>query len=129
MVADLRRCAESGAGAPPVLLVFQASVEAGVEFFAERWPDARAIADPERVLYAEFGRERGRLADFLAPRVWWRAFRALLRGFFVGKPVGDPTVMPGLFAVRGREILREHRFRDVADHPDPCAFAAEAAPV
>jgi hypothetical protein len=126
MVADLRRCAESGADAPHVVLVFPASVEAGKEFFASRWPQAVAIADPERALYAAFGRRRARLTELISPRIVVRGLRALLRGNSVGRPTGDVRMMPGLFLVHDGAIVREHRFRDAGDNPEPCAFAREA---
>jgi hypothetical protein len=43
---------------PDVLFVHMNDVAAGDAFFAEHAPDERAIADPERALYAAFGVKR-----------------------------------------------------------------------
>lgn len=125
MIDELRTCAHARpARTSRILLFHPASVEAGREFLGERWPDVAAIADPNQFFYRGVGRRRARLRDFIAPRVWWNLLRALLRGHFVGRPVGDPFVMPGLLLVRDAEVLREHPFRDIGDHPDLCAWLA-----
>ena len=117
MVAELREFAESHESIR-VLTVFQASVDAGEKFFEKRWPGVQAIADPDRLLYAEFGLRRGSLRQFASPRVFMRAFAALARGNFVGRPIGDPRTMPGMFLIQNGTILREHVFEDAGDHPD-----------
>lgn len=117
MVAELRRLAETN-DSVRILCVFQASVDAGEEFFAKRWPEVTAIADPELDLYTAFGLGRGSFSQFVGPRVIGRAFAALIKGNFIGKPVGDPLVMPGLFLIRNHTVLRAQSFRDVSDHPD-----------
>ena len=126
MVDDLRRTSAADPAWPPVLLVSLASVEANRSFFAQRWPSVRVVADPDQVVFEAFGRRRGSLGQLFGPRVLARAVGALLRGHGVGRPQGDPTVMPGVFVCRGAAVLWAHRTRDVADHPDFAEVAAIA---
>lgn len=125
MVEEVRKAAAEDAGYPDVLLVSLASVEANKDFFAGRWPDARVVADPQKVVFEGFGRRRGSLLQLLGPRVMLRAFGALLRGHGVGRPQGDPTVMPGVFVVDGADVLWAQDPRHVADHPDFAALGRQ----
>lgn len=84
------------------------SSEEGERFFDERWPEARAVSDESKQLYAGFGLATGSLGQLLGPRVLWAGVRAALRGHGVGKPVGDPTMMSGWFLVHGNDVLWEH---------------------
>lgn len=103
---------------PTPVFVHRASAEAGDEFFAERAPDQRVIADPDGELFRGFGLERGSFLQLLGPRVWWRGLVALFKGNFVGLPTGNETQMPGAFVVRGQQIVWAHRARHAGDHPD-----------
>jgi hypothetical protein len=118
MVEQLRQAVAADPAYPPVLLVSLASVEANRAFFASRWPDARVVADPQKRVFAAFGRRRGSFRQLFGLRVLARAVGALLRGHGVGRPQGDPAVMPGVFVVRGEAVLWAHPTRNVADHPD-----------
>lgn len=88
------------------------------EFFQERWPEARAIADPRRVLYKAFGIGAGKPLQLIGPGIFTSSARAMVKGHMQGETVGDPLVMPGLFAVQGDRILWEHKFKHAGDHPD-----------
>jgi hypothetical protein len=55
-------------------------------------------------------------------QVWTCSFRAMAKGNFIGKPVGDPWIMPGVFLVHENEILWSHHFRHQGDHPDWAAI-------
>jgi hypothetical protein len=50
--------------------------------------------------------------------------RAAAKGHVLGRIVGDPMQMPGMFWVRGGEILWRHDFRHAGDHPDLAALPA-----
>ena len=90
------------------LFVHLGTPEQGEQFFAKFDSGARAISDPEKELYAAFGLERGNLWTLLGPSVWANAAKSVLKGNAVGKPVGDPTMMPGLFLVHeGRVVWRQ----------------------
>ena len=91
------------------------SPEEGKLFFDERWPEARAVSDPEKELYAGFGLARGSAGQLLGPRVLWAGLQAALRGHGVGKPVGDPRMMSGWFLVHGSRVLWEHIHKHAGD--------------
>ena len=120
---DLRRAAETNPHCPPILLVYQGTVEEGTPFFAGLWPTARAIANSDRDLYSAFGIERGGSEQFLSPSVIACGIRATLKGNFIGRPQGDPRLMPGLFLVADTTILWHHDYRHAGDHPDFAALA------
>lgn len=127
-MAELRELSEAGS-LPPVLLFSLASVEATQDFYAERWPDARVVADKEKELYGAFGRRRGSLRKLFGLGVWKRGFQLWRRGYGVGKAVGDPLVMSGFFAVdwspgsQEATITAAHDPKNAGDHPDWVAFA------
>jgi hypothetical protein len=123
-VRDLRRAAETNPHYPPVLLVYQGTVEEGGDFFAKLWPEARAIANPDRDLYAAFGIERGHSQQLLSAGVIACGIRATLKGNFNGRPQGDPRLMPGLFLVADDTIVWHHDYRHAGDHPDFAALPA-----
>lgn len=101
------------------MFIHLGSVQEGDAFFAQRWPEARAIADPDAVLYEGVALERMKLRQMLSPTVWGRGIQAVRKGNFVGKPVGDPLRMPGMFLVDSNgTVLWSFRSKHVADHPD-----------
>lgn len=76
------------------------------------------LADPQRRAYAAYGLSRGSVLQILGPRVWWRGIQAARKGFGLGKPVGDPRQMPGVFIVnREGKICFAYRSRDASDNP------------
>jgi hypothetical protein len=93
-------------------------VAEGQPFFAEYWPGARAVSDTPKFFYDAFGRARGGMLQMFGPQVWARGAEAATKGHFIGKPVGDPWVMPGAFLVEGERIRWAHHFEHAGDHPD-----------
>ena len=93
---------------PPVLLVHMGSPEEGEHFLGERWPEARAVSDEGKDLYAGFGLARGSLGQLLGPRALWAGLVATLRGHGPGRPIGDTTMMSGWFLVQGDALLWDH---------------------
>jgi hypothetical protein len=100
-----------------VLFVTLGSAEATRSFFAEFDPAARAVADPDKVLYAAFGLERGSGGQLMSPSVFGAGLRALLKGNGIGLPVGDVMQLSGEFVVANGRIAWAHRAADVGDHP------------
>lgn len=88
------------------------------EFFQERWPEARAIADPRRVLYKAFGVGTGKPLQLIGPGVFTSAARAMSKGHLQGETVGDALVMPGLFVVQDHHITWEYPYKHAGDHPN-----------
>jgi hypothetical protein len=117
-LADLRAAAETLPGFPPVLFFFQGSPTEGRAFLRRYWPDARAVADPERRFYAAFGVERGSLLQMFGPGVWAAKRRAEAKGHANGPREGDVWMMPGAFLVDGARVLWAHEYRHAGDHPD-----------
>ena len=78
----------------------------------------RAVADPERRIYAAFGVDRGNVLQMFGPAVWKAKRRAEAKGHGNGERVGDIWMMPGTFLVRGDRVIWAHRHRHAADHPD-----------
>jgi hypothetical protein len=106
---------------PDVLLFYQGSIEDGQAFFGRLWPEARAVSDATRTFYTAFGLRRGGWKKILGPKALACSVRAAVKGNFIGLPVGDTRVMPGLFLVRDETVVWQHDFAHVGDHPD---FAA-----
>lgn len=101
-------------------------MDGGDAFFADRWPEASAIADPEGRLFDAFGLGRGRLGQLFGPGVWAAGLRAARKGCGIGRPVGDVLRMPGFFLIREDRVVWQHVARHVGDQPDR-AVIREAA--
>jgi hypothetical protein len=54
----------------------------------------------------------------LGPAVWSAKSRAQEKGHRNGERVGDIWRMPGMYLVRGNQVLWAHEYRHAADHPD-----------
>jgi hypothetical protein len=95
------------------------SPEEGRRFFDDLWPEARAVSDPEKQLYRAFGLARGGAAALFGPGVWLRGLGSARKGHRIGRPVGDPFMMPGAFLVdESGRVAWEHAYRHAGDHPD-----------
>ena len=96
-----------------------ATSDQGGDFFGDYWPGSPAISDPHKRLYDAFGLERGTVGQMFKPAVWACGVRALRKGHRVGRPVGDPWEMPGLFLLDpGGGVTWSHDFKHAGDHPD-----------
>ena len=116
------RLERSGVG---IVLVHPSTDERAAELFdTYGLADLPRFADPDRVLYRALGLSRGRLAQVLGPRVFWRAASATLRGHLLGRKSGDVWQMPGVFLVRNGQVVEAFRHRDVAERPDYQAIVA-----
>ncbi|MEM7199253.1 MAG: AhpC/TSA family protein [Planctomycetota bacterium] len=119
--------ASAADGFPSLLFFHPASVEAGAEFFGQRAPSVRAAADPDHVYYTAFGLRRGSWRQLAGLAVWLRGALAFARGHGVGRPSGNPLLMPGAFLIRGRQVVWSHRSRHAGDHPDLAVVRRQAA--
>ena len=123
LVKDVRALSESDASFPRVLFFFRATATEGEKFFAQYWPEARAVADERGYYYDAFAVSRGNLASVMInPRIWFRGIEALMKKNTVGIPRGDTLVLPGFFLVENGSIISTHRSRHSADHPDLVEF-------
>lgn len=126
-VAELRAAAEKDPAYPPVLFFFQGTPTEGRAFLRRYWREARAVADPERQLYAAFGVTRGSVLQLFGPGVWRAASRAREKGHEQGPAQGNVLMMPGVFLVRGADVVWTHRYRHAGDHPDFARIPERAA--
>ena len=118
IVRDLREIAASNSNYPEIVFFFQGSVEQGKSFFKKIWPEAKAIADLPKKFYSAFKLKRGTISQLFGHKVWMRGTEAMLKGNFVGLPVGDLWTMPGMFLVENNNIVWQHEFEHIGDHPD-----------
>lgn len=82
------------------------------------------VSDPQAQLYRAFNLQRGKVAQVMGPRVWWRGFQSfILNHHPVGKLVGDGFQMPGVFLIQGDRILQSFIHQTSADRPDYVALA------
>lgn len=125
-VADLRRARERYPDLPRVVLVHQGTPAQGDVLTESLWPDAPSVSDPRGELFRGFGLRRGSPLRLIGPSTWFAAVRAFFKGHFIGLPVGDPLVMPGLFLVHGERLLWSATFEHVGDQPSAESMAEAA---
>jgi hypothetical protein len=117
-VHDIRATIDKDPSFPPVLFFSQACPDEAVPFFEKHWPDARVVCDPDKEIYYAMGLRQGTFSQVWGLRVWTCSFRAFAKGNFIGRPVGDPWLMPGVFLVRGPEIIWSHEYEHQGDNPE-----------
>jgi hypothetical protein len=119
MLKDLRAVRAADAGYPSVVVFGQGDLDESSKFFDKFWPDVPVVCDPAKRFYDAFGLGQGSAYQMFGPRVWACGIRAAVKGNLVGKPVGDPWTMPGVFlASADGELLWKHEFAHAGDHPD-----------
>ena len=101
-----------------MLFVYQGSADQGPMFFDEHIGDVEAIADPDGALYAALDVRRGGVREMFGFRAWMRGLRAVTKGHFVNRKIGDPWTLPTIVALRDRQIVWEHRGTYAGDHPE-----------
>jgi hypothetical protein len=119
-ISGLRAAVSGTPGYPPVLFFHQGSATEGRAFLRRSWPEARAVADPDMVFYDAFGVGRAGWREMLHPGSIPAMMRARAQGHTAsddGVASSDPRRMPGLFVVRGPQVVWAHRPRHTGDHP------------
>jgi hypothetical protein len=122
-VTDLRRISEKESRLPQVLFLHPATSEQGAAFFAQHWPEARVIADPELRFYRAFGLDKTRFWQRYGPLVVAGAARAFLGGARQKKAQGDENTQPGVALMRGERVLKVWKGQRVSDRPKFDAMA------
>ena len=88
--------------------------------------DVTVISDPALAHYRAFGLGRTSATSLIDPRVWSRgAVCALSHGFGAQTPE-MMRQLPGVFVMRGGEVVSEFRHSSPADRPDYVALARAA---
>ena len=98
-------------------------------FCADRAPGIQCQADPEASAYKQFGLGRGSMHQLFGPQVWLQGALASTDGKFeglpVGKPVGDPWQMPGVFVIgRDGKIKMAYYSQHAGDYPSDDSLIA-----
>lgn len=123
---DRARLERDGARICLVLMAEDAEAEALLRRYG--LDDVLRVSDPSRALYHAFGLERGRLEQLMNLSILRRAISSTLRGNVIGRTIGDPKQMPGVFVLRDGRVLRAHRHRSAADRPDYLSLIAGILP-
>lgn len=119
-MADLRARRKAIETSGTSLALVHMSTPEAFAIFARQYglEDVPALADPERRLYRGLGLRRGRLAQLLGPRVWWRGYTVWRAGHGVGALAGDGTQMPGVFLIHRGRVVRRFVHATAADRPE-----------
>ncbi len=83
--------------------------------------DVERVSDPEARVYRApvFAVERkSLLMTLLPPKVWWGWLKGAFFKHGMGAMKEDPGQMQGLFFLKGRKIVRQFRYKTMADEPD-----------
>lgn len=80
--------------------------------------DMVTISDPESILYKKFGLRKGTLTQLYGLKIWTRGIVAgWVKGLGIGKPMGDPNQMPGVFLLYRGEVRKSYIHHSAADRP------------
>lgn len=88
--------------------------------------DVTTISDPELAHYRAFGLGRTSATALIDPRVWTRGAACALSHGFGAQTTEMMRQLPGVFVMRGGEIVNEFRHSSPADRPDYVALARAA---
>ena len=80
--------------------------------------DVFRVSDPGLAHYRAFGLDTMGMAVLLKPQLWVRGMACALSHGFGAQPSHLLRQLPGVFVVRGSEILAAYRHRSSADRPN-----------
>jgi hypothetical protein len=127
-VDSLRQFVESQPHFPPIYFVHPSPLELGDRFFAENFPGAGHISDPELKLYDLFGIRRLSPLRLLNPKGILQGFRNMLRGYRnsdFGRS-GNLWVLSGTFLFLNGKLVWQHRAQFAGDDPQWSRLSALA---
>lgn len=116
-VQDVFNSAKKDPNYPSVIFFHHDREETGNQFFEKNWKRAKAVADPEKYFYTEFGVPAAGLWELASPMAMARGIRAAVKGHLPQKPSSAPWSLPGVFVVQGNRILWSHNARHAGDFP------------
>lgn len=97
------------------------------QFFAQyQLEDVHRFSDPNCQLYRAFGLARGSVSQLLGPRIWWRGFRAWLKGYGFSTVEGDGFQLGGAFLLDRGEIVSSQRANSAAERLNFVQLASAA---
>ncbi len=97
--------------------------EAGPFFAKYRLDDAVVVSDPGLDHYRAFALGRTGVQALVDPVVWARGAVCALSHGFGTQTAQQMRQLPGVFVMRGSDVLAEYRHRSPADRPDYVALA------
>ena len=104
-----------------LVVVTQGTTAETKTFCADHAPHATCLADPKRESYRAFGLARGNAWQvFMAPQIWFDAWRSLRRGHRASQPPQGQslTQLSGIFIVGTDGKIRLPYYYDtLGDHP------------
>jgi len=92
-----------------------------------RLSDVERISDPEASIYHLPAFALGRLhpaLNLLNPRVWLGWIRGSIVKHGIGTFKEDAHQLPGLFLLKGPQIVRRFRYKSIADRPNYVKFVS-----
>jgi hypothetical protein len=107
-------------GAEIVLVHMMTDPDEARSFFSRYGlDDVASLADPGQELYELLGIERGKVSQYVGPRVWLQgAVCTLIQGHLPGKPQGDVSQLGGVVLLENGEVLKKQLCKTSADRPD-----------
>ena len=86
-----------------IVVLTMGKPDATAQFCGERAPGVDCYSDPSTESYKTYGLARGTAAQMFGPAVWLQGALVTVEGSFdglpLGKPVGNPWQMPGVFVI------------------------------
>ena len=104
----------------------ETQVEADPWFEKYGLRDVVRISDPGLDHYRAFSLGRTGVQSLVDPVVWARGARCALSHGFGAQPADLMRQLPGVFVVRGNDVLADYRHRSPADRPDYVALDQRA---
>ena len=119
-VADIARQRKDMEAERTRIVFVHMSQEPEAQEFFSRYSvaDCSRISDPARVLYRQFGLERGNLMQLFGPQTIVRGIQAFLKGASIGRLQGDGFQMPGAFLIYRGEVVKSFIHGFAGDLPD-----------
>jgi hypothetical protein len=114
---------EIEAAGAQIVVVTMGKPEETEAFCAERAPGVNCYSDPTTDSYKRYALARGNASQLFGPAVWLKGAQVSTDGSFdglpLGRPVGDPFQMPGVFVVDmdGRVVFAYYSAH-AGDYPD-----------
>jgi peroxiredoxin len=120
---DVSRIREQieGRGVRPVFVHLGTPERAKPYFDYYHLSDVERVSDPEASLYASplfQVRRKSVFTQFLIPAVWKAWLLGAVGKHGIGMIQEDANQMPAVFYLRERAIVREYRYKTIADRPD-----------
>jgi peroxiredoxin len=110
-----------GRGVRPVFVHLGTPERAKPYFDYYHLSDVERVSDPEASLYASplfQVRRKSVFTQFLIPAVWKAWLLGAVGKHGIGMIQEDANQMPAVFYLRERAIVREYRYKTIADRPD-----------